>query len=215
MTDTTSPTGHEGQAPKVRPKTSAWNLFHWVFSKCILCDVCQQSPFELQYFSVCETKPLHKLLVFYTRTFLEVLRRVYAKKVPFEPVLGQKHLCYPWRCHLEIYSVIWDFWNYWAPLTDHETEMLQTNVVLMSTHSTIPVALSHSKGGWKLKLNAPQKPRKILKQNKDTWKIIHFVYPGVLVHRATSSMEQLQAAVAAHRSCSTWVKQSRDRIIEP
>lgn len=114
-------------------------------------------------------KPLHKLLVFYTRTFLEVLRRdcsaaclgcslCYTIKVPSKPMLGQKHLCYPWRHHLEMYSVIWEFWNYCASLTDHVTEKLQTNIALVSTHSTIPVALSHSKGGWKLKLMPPKMP---------------------------------------------------------
>lgn len=49
-------------------------------------------------------KTLHKLLVFYTRTFLEIFRRdcstaclgcslCYAIKVPSKPMLGQKHLC--------------------------------------------------------------------------------------------------------------------------
>lgn len=99
-----------------------------------------------------------------------------------------------------MYSVIQEFWNYWASLTDHVTEKLQTNVVLVSTKSRISVALSHSKGGWKLKLNAPKNLGNSLNWKKDTCEITHFVYPGAHVHRATLPMEQLQAAVAVHRS---------------
>lgn len=170
-------------------------------------------------------KSIHKLLVLYTRTFLEVLRRdccaaclgfslCYTIKVPSKPMLGQKHLCYLWRHLLEMHSVIWEFWNYCDSLTDHVTEKLQTNDALVSTHSTIPVVLSHSKGGWKLKLNSPKSPGKSLNWKKHTCKITHIVCPGVHVHRATLSMEQFQGAVAAHRSCS-YMSQSRHRIIEP
>lgn len=145
-------------------------------------------------------KPLHKLLVFYTKTFLEILRRdcsaaclgcslCYTIKVPSEPMLGQKHLCSPWRHHLEMYSVIQKFWSYWASLTDHVTGKLQTIIAHVSTQSTISVALSHSKGGWKLKLNASKNLGNSLNWKKDTCKITHFVYPGIHVHRATLSME--------------------------
>lgn len=58
----------------------------------------------------------------------------------------------------------------------------------------------------------PKVQDKYLNWKNDTFKITHFVCPGLHVHRAPLFMEQLQVAGAAHRSCSymSQTKQSQD-----
>lgn len=65
MSDTTSAPPHQWAVPaRVRPNTVAWNFFHWAFSKCVLSHVCQQSPFEFHYCSVCGPKASSQALSF-------------------------------------------------------------------------------------------------------------------------------------------------------